>query len=137
MDNMARTEATRNIIVEETSPESSPSPQRTKSRRLKGYAASSGVVAGPCIVASSLEELARLPDGAILVYEAASPKLIPIIGRLRALVTEKGGSLAAASNCARENGIPAVVGVTGLMKSIHSGAIIRVDGLEGAVDIIP
>ena len=133
---MSLSGATSSINVQESSPGRPVSEARARFRRLRGYAASSGVVAGPCTVASSLEELSRLPDGAILVYEAASPKLIPIIGRLRALVTEKGGSLAAASNCAREHGIPAVVGVTGLMKSIHDGAIIRVDGTEGTVDII-
>lgn len=133
---MALTGTTRNFTVEETSPGRPVSEARDKFRRLRGYAASSGVVAGPCTVASSVDELAGLTDGAILVCESASPKLIPVIGKLRALVTEKGGALAAASGYAREYGIPAVVGVAGLMKSIRDGAIIRIDGTEGTVDVI-
>ncbi len=133
---MASAGATSSINVEEASHGRQVSEARARFRRLTGYAASSGIVAGPCTIASSVEELAGLADGAILICESASPRLIPVIGKLRALVTEKGGSLATASGYARECGIPAVVGVTGLMKSIRDGAIVRVDGSEGIVDVI-
>ena len=133
---MSLSGAASSINMDETSHGRRVPEARATFRRLKGYAASSGVVAGPCAVASSVEELAGLSDGAILVCESASPKLIPVISKLRALVTEKGGTLAAASGYAREHGIPAVVGVAGLMKAIHNGAIIRIDGTEGTVDIL-
>ena len=133
---MALSGATSSVNVERTSHGRQVSEARARFLTLKGYAASSGIAAGPCTIASSVEELAGLAEGAILVCESASPRLIPVIGKLKALVTEKGGTLADASGYAREYSIPAVVGVAGLMKAIRNGAIIRVDGTEGTVDII-
>ena len=133
---MSLSGAASSISMGETSHGRTVPEARATFRRLKGYAASSGLAAGHCTVVSNVEELAGLSDGAILVCESASPKLIPVIGKLRALVTEKGGTLAAASGYAREYGIPAVVGIAGLMKAIRNGAIIRVDGTEGTVDLI-
>ena len=66
----------------------------------------------------------------------ASRNLIGIIPRLRALATERGGTLAIASGVAREHGIPAVVGAAGLTGMIKDGDIIRVDGTKGTVEIV-
>ena len=109
---------------------------RRRMEELKGTAASTGVVEGPCTVIRNLEDLHTLKNGAILVCEAASPKLAPFMPFLKGLVTEQGGLSAIASGYAREYGIPAVVCIKGLMDTIHNGDVIRVDGSTGTVDII-
>ncbi|HYA43601.1 MAG TPA: PEP-utilizing enzyme [Syntrophobacteraceae bacterium] len=105
-------------------------------RKLKGVAASSGIVEGPCTIIRNLQDLHTLQDGAILVCETASPELAPFIPFLKGFVAERGGLLSNASGYARQYGIPAVVGATGIMDSVHDGDVIRVDGSTGAVDII-
>jgi pyruvate,water dikinase len=105
-------------------------------RKLRGFAASSGVVEGPCTIIRNLQDLHTLQDGAILVCEAASPKVAPFMPFLRGLIAERGGPLAIASGYAREYGIPGVVGVKGLMDTVRNGDVIRVDGSKGTVEII-
>ena len=106
---------------------------------IKGAAASPGVAEGPAVVLSDPDNLAalyRIREGALLVCNTASRNLIPIMPRLRALATERGAVLAIAPGVARDHGIPAVVGATGLTGMIKDGDIIRVDGTKGTVEII-
>ena len=105
-------------------------------RKMRGFAASSGVVEGPCTIIRNMQDLHTLQDGAILVCEAASPKVAPFMPFLRGLIAERGGPLAIASGYAREYGIPGVVGVKGLMDTVRNGDVIRVDGSKGTVEII-
>lgn len=106
------------------------------SHRLTGVPASTGTVEGPCAVARNLQDQYRLPEGTILVCEAASRELALSIPHLRGLVTGTGSLLSIASVYAREYGVPAVVGAKGIMDVVHDGDIIRVDGSAGTVEII-
>jgi phosphoenolpyruvate synthase/pyruvate phosphate dikinase len=112
-----------------------PTNRRLVLRTLKGITASSGVVEGPCTVIRNLADLHLLQHGTILVCEVPSPKLAPFMPFLRGLVAERGGLSAIASGYAREYGIPAIVGIKGIMDTIHNGDIIRVDGKRGTVDL--
>ncbi len=105
-------------------------------RTLSGFAASSGIVEGPCTIIRKLQDLHKLHYGTILVCEVALPEVTPFMPFLKGLIAERGGSLSIASGCAREYGIPTVVGVNGLMGTIHNGDVIRVDGSRGTVDIM-
>jgi pyruvate, water dikinase len=105
-------------------------------RTLKGFAASSGIVEGPCTIIRNLQDLHTVQDGAILVCEVASPKVAPFMPFLKGLIAERGGPLAIASGYAREYGIPGVVGVRELMRTIRNGDVIRVDGSKGTVEIV-
>ena len=86
-------------------------------------------------IPNSLEELATLRDGAILVCETPLPDLAPYMRYLRGLVAGRGGSHCIVSEYARELKIPAVVGVGDVMDAIHTGDVIRVDGSRGTVEI--
>ena len=86
-------------------------------------------------IPNSLEELATLRDGAILVCEIPLPDLAPYIRFIRGLVAGRGGSHCIVSEYARELKIPAVVGVGDVMDAIHTGDIIRIDGSMGTVEI--
>lgn len=103
---------------------------------LTGLGASEGVAIGHCTVVTRMEDLQKVREGAILVFETASPKLSLIIPKLGALVTARGGTLTPAAGYAREYGIPAVVGVAGVTETIHDGDMLRVDGTNGLVQLI-
>jgi len=125
----------RNAVAPHIPQEGLPTNRRLVLRTLKGITASSGVVEGPCRVIKNLADLHPMQHGTILVCEVPSPKLAPFMPFLRGLVAERGGLSAIASGYARGYGIPAVVGIKGLMDTIHNGDIIRVDGERGTVDL--
>jgi len=69
----------------------------------------------------------------ILPSQAAMFDLLPVAG----IVTEAGGSTGHAAILARSLGIPAVSGIRGLLREVHNGDMLIVDGREGAVFINP
>lgn len=104
--------------------------------KLRGLAASSGIVEGTCTVIRDLNDLHTVKDGAILVCDVASPKLAPFVPLLKGLVAGRGGPLSIASSYAREYGVPAVVGVKGIGDTLRNGDFVRVDGSTGIIEVI-
>jgi pyruvate,water dikinase len=51
-------------------------------------------------------------------------------------VTEVGGLMTHGAVVAREYGIPAVVGVDGATGAIRDGALVRVNGTKGYIEIL-
>ncbi|EFK05455.1 PEP-utilizing enzyme, mobile domain protein [delta proteobacterium NaphS2] len=105
-------------------------------RKARGGAASQGVVRGEATVISDIEDVFGINDGTILVCPTISRTLIPIIPKLKGLVTDRGGILSIASEFARKNNIPTVVGATNFSKTVKTSQIIEVNGTEGTVEII-
>jgi pyruvate,water dikinase len=106
------------------------------SKELKGFAASRGVVEGPARVVKSVEEIARLQDGDILVCQVTNPTWSPIFRKIAAAVSDIGGSMSHAAIVAREYGLPAVVGTGTATRRIRDGQRIRVDGGRGIVTLL-
>jgi phosphoenolpyruvate-protein phosphotransferase len=69
----------------------------------------------------------------ILPSQAVMFDRLPVAG----IVTEAGGSTGHAAILARSLGIPAVSGLQGLMKEVHNGDMLVVDGREGGVLVNP
>ncbi len=110
--------------------------QSTVRETLTGYPTSPGIALGPCMVLSTLDDVGKVRENAILVCETASPKLAIIMPRLRGLVTAQGGTLIPAAEYARDYRVPAVFGVGPLSETIHDGDVLRVDGTNGIVELI-
>jgi len=106
------------------------------SRELRGFAASSGVVEGPACVVKSVEEIARVRQGDILVCQITNPTWAPIFQKIAGAVSDIGGSMSHAAIVAREYGLPAVVGTGTATSRIKDGQRIRVDGGRGVVTIL-
>ena len=106
------------------------------SNELKGFAASRGVVEGIARVVKSVEEISRLRDGDILVCQVTNPTWSPVFRKIKAAVSDIGGSMSHAAIVAREYGLPAVVGTGTATRRIPDGARIRVDGGRGIVTIL-
>ena len=103
---------------------------------IRGYAASPGVVEGVARVLHSVNEIGQVRDGEILVCAVTAPSWAPVFGKIKAAVSDIGGTMSHAAIVAREYGMPAVVGTGHATKKIKTGQTIRVDGDRGIVRIL-
>jgi pyruvate, water dikinase len=109
---------------------------QTAENEVHGYAASPGVVEGTARVLRSVNDIGQIRDGEILVCPVTAPSWGPVFGKIKAAVSDIGGTMSHAAIVAREYGMPAVVG-TGLATTrISTGQRLRVDGDNGVVTIL-
>lgn len=113
-----------------------PKPDPDKITELRGFAGSPGVVEGPARVIRSVDEIAQVQQGEILVCPITSPSWAPVFTRIKAAVTDVGGIMSHAAIVCREYGVPAVAGTGFGTKVIKTGQQIRVDGSTGVVTIL-
>jgi pyruvate,water dikinase len=107
-----------------------------ESAEIRGFAASPGVVEGVARVVTTIEEIARLKTGDILVCQITNPSWSPIFDKISAAVSDIGGSMSHAAIVAREYGLPAVVGTGTATRRIKDGQRVRVDGGRGVVTLL-
>ena len=72
-------------------------------------------------------------EGCILVAERTDPGWVPLFVAAKGILVERGSLLSHSAIVAREMGIPAVVGIPGLMEWIVDGEILEMDGASGVV----
>jgi phosphohistidine swiveling domain-containing protein len=98
-----------------------------------GQPVSPGLARGRAVVLHSPRGLTSIRPGDVLVTHSADPGWTPVFGKLSALVLECGGQLSHGAMVAREYGLPAVTGIPGIMRALHDGDILAVDGSTGSV----
>ena len=109
---------------------------------LQGIAASagSGMAEGIAVVTNDPLDAGRrlleLEGPAVLVTRLTDPAWSGLFRRLSAVVTELGGVISHAAIVARENGLPAVVGIPEVTRLVRDGQYLRVDGATGTVEIL-
>ncbi len=106
------------------------------SDEIQGSPGSSGVVEGKAHVLMSVEELADLKEGEILVARTTSPSWAPSFVKIAGCVTDVGGPMCHAAIVCREYGLPTVVGTGKGTQRIKTGDLIRIDGDTGKVTIL-
>jgi pyruvate,water dikinase len=111
-------------------------PDTDTGKDLKGYAASAGVVEGVARVLRGINDFGEIKEGDILVCPITHPSWSPLFSKLKAAVSDIGGTMSHMAIVAREYGMPAVVGTGAATKRIKSGQRIRVDGDRGVVTIL-
>ncbi|GAB4259913.1 MAG: PEP-utilizing enzyme [Deferrisomatales bacterium] len=107
-----------------------------EAHRLRGCAASSGAAEGPARVCRTVEDVADLKVGEILVAPTTSPTWAPAFQSVNGCVTDIGGTFCHAAIVAREYGMPAVLGTGFATQTIRTGDKVRVDGDKGVVTIL-
>lgn len=113
-----------------------PAPPRRHGNVLRGTVACRGQAAGPCRVVIRANDCPDgLPKGTILVSEATDPDLVPYLRSAAAVLTEQGGVTSHAAIICRELGIPTIVGIAGLLESVHDGDWLDVDAKRGTVTV--
>ncbi len=100
---------------------------------ITGLAASPGVAEGLARVLVDVSQLKEVQPGEIIVCSSTNPMWNPVFGKVKAVVTDVGGTMAHAGIVAREYGLPAVVGTGQATKIIKTGDRIRVDGTAGII----
>jgi pyruvate,water dikinase len=102
---------------------------------LRGTGVGTGRARGRAFVLRDVADLADIEPGDILVTMSTTSSLNGVFPILAGVVTETGGPLSHAAVLARELGLPAVVGVTGALGAIRTGAELDVDAAAGAVHV--
>jgi pyruvate,water dikinase len=102
-------------------------------RVLQGIGCSAGVVEADVRVVSSPDDVGGL-DGRILAAVRTDPGWTPLFPSAAGILIERGSTLSHSAVLAREFGIPAVVGIPGLLETILDGERVRLDGGSGTVE---
>ncbi len=106
-----------------------------------GATASRGKASGLAYVMTSDHNLLNIPEGSILIAPETSPRLVAILGRVQAIVTDVGSVTGHMASVAREFSIPTLVGTGNATRVIPHGEEITVDAtnsliLQGRVESI-
>jgi pyruvate,water dikinase len=98
---------------------------------VTGRAIGARIGAGRARVVRTVEDMARVQPGDVLVADMTDPDWEPVMKRSAAIVTNRGGRTCHAAIIARELGIPAVVGCGDAMARIADGQPVTVSCAEG------
>jgi pyruvate,water dikinase len=108
----------------------------TSENEIQGFAASPGIVEGVARVLENVNDIGAILEGEILVCPVTNPSWGPVFGKIKAAVSDIGGTMSHAAIVAREYGMPAVVGTGKATKLIKTGQRLRVNGNDGVVTIL-
>ena len=98
-----------------------------------GAPACEGTASGLAYVMRTDHMLHHVPEGAIVVARETSPRYVPLMGRIRAMITDVGSVTGHMASVAREFRIPTLVGTRAGTGIIPHGAEITVDAGGGIV----
>ncbi|WP_432736716.1 PEP/pyruvate-binding domain-containing protein [Maridesulfovibrio sp. FT414] len=93
--------------------------------------ASYGAGCGEIYFARTGEEIARIPEGSVVVTPTLKPALLTFSANMNAVLAVNGSRASHFASVAREMGIPVLVG--NIMDSFRPGQLVTVDGREGAI----
>lgn len=100
---------------------------------VSGQGVGERIGAGPVRVVRSVAELGRVQAGDVLVAEITDPDWEPVMRRVAAIVTDKGGRTAHAAIVSREFGLPCIVGAGNATTTLQDAAEVTVCCAEGSV----
>jgi pyruvate,water dikinase len=102
---------------------------------LRGIGCCPGEITGTVKVLRTPTDDMNL-SGEILVAERTDPGWVPLYPAVSGILIERGSILSHSAVVAREMGIPTIVGITGLLKTISTGDRITMDGTAGTVEVL-
>ncbi len=106
----------------------------SNSNIIKGVAGGGQVVEG---IVKYVQEPSDVDiNGYILMAKRTDPGWTILFPMAKAIIIERGSVLSHSAVIAREMGITLVVGVRGLTEKVKDGAKVRVDGINGTIEIL-
>lgn len=93
----------------------------------QGAVAHAGVGCGPVYLVQSDADLARFPEGAVLVTRYTAPWLAQVVPQAAAIVSERGSPAGHLATIAREFRVPTLVGVEKATDVLKEGMEVTVD----------
>lgn len=103
---------------------------------VQGEAIGSKITSGIARILHSPNEAGKLQAGEIIVTDTTSPDWDPLLQKVSAIITNKGGRTSHASIVAREMGVPAIVGCGDATDKIKDGELITVSCSEGKTGFV-
>jgi pyruvate,water dikinase len=98
-----------------------------------GIRAVGGAAAGPVHHFLADGEVANIPPGAVVVARQPSARLVLVMDRIAAIVTEVGSPTDHMTILAREFRVPTLVEVGGATRVLHPGQLVTVDADNAAI----
>jgi len=109
-------------------------PTFTQQKTLQGIGCSPGTITGRVKIVHNPQNTKINKD--ILVAERTDPGWVVIYPLCSGILVERGSILSHSAIIARELGIPAIVGIPGLMQQVKDGQKIRMHGSSGVVELL-
>ncbi|MCK0179703.1 PEP-utilizing enzyme [Flavobacteriaceae bacterium S0862] len=103
---------------------------------FNGLAVSGGKIKARIKVLESVLESAKLNKGDILVTKQTDPGWAMVFPLIGGLIVERGGALSHGAIVAREFGIPAVIGITGIAEILKDNDEVILDGDLGKIQVL-
>jgi len=103
---------------------------------IYGVCGAPGVAEGLARVIMSYTQLDEVQKDEILVCPGTNPAWTPVFGLVKAVVSDRGGTLSHTAIVGREYGLPTIVNSFEGTAKIKTGMRIRVDATEGAIYIL-
>ena len=104
--------------------------------KISGQTAFAGHAVGRVCVVLRNSEFGKVKRGDILVTGSTTPAYVPILNKVKAIVTDEGGVLSHASVISRELKIPCIIGTKNATKVLKDGDSVQVDAEKGIVKIV-
>ena len=102
---------------------------------LSGLGCCPGIVRGKVRLIKHPGEVESL-NGDILVTSSTDPGWVTLFPTASAIIVERGSLLSHSAIVSREMGIPCIVGVSGLLKTLKTGDMIEMNGNTGIIKIL-
>lgn len=96
-----------------------------------GRSVGHGLGQGKARIVLSIKEIDKIKKNDVLITDMTDPDWEPVMSKLSAIVTNRGGRTCHAAIVARELGIPAVIGTESATQDIKDGENITVSCAEG------
>ena len=93
-------------------------------------------VTGRVAVVRSQADLDKVGEGDILVAQQTDVNYTPQMLHAAAVITVEGGRYSHAATFSRENGIPCLIGVVGIMDELNDGGTITVDTHAKTITVV-
>ena len=98
-----------------------------------GAVAFPGVGHGPAFHVRTDDDLARFPEGAVLIAKHSAPQFVVVMRKARAIVTDAGSVTGHMASLAREFGVPTILDAKVATSEIPPGSDVTVDAYSGRV----
>lgn len=108
---------------------------RLDREELVGTPCSDGVAEGEVLVVTDVTKVQNYRDK-ILVTKMTDPGWVFLLVSAMGILSEKGSLLSHTAIISRELKLPSIVGVEGLMDTLCTGDVVRMDGSTGKIRII-
>ena len=109
--------------------------RKLRDNELCGVPCSGGICEGEALVITDVNNTGDV-GGKILVTKMTDPGWVFLLTRAEGIISEKGSLLSHTAIISRELKIPSIVGVKGLMDTIKTGDLIRMNADKGRIEIL-